>query len=157
MKLTIISIDKAVYVNGISYNNLNLTNIPLNIHALQWIESQGHIEFNDGTPNQEIFELPIWANDAYDIWNKKDLETKEKESLINQEPTIASLTKSQKLDIIRIERDKRLLACDWTQLPDAPSNINKALWANYRQELRDLPSLSNLDLDNPSYPIPPSD
>ena len=39
---------------------------------------------------------------------------------------------------IRAWRDNKLEVSDWTQLPDAP--VDKAAWAAYRQELRDLPS-----------------
>ena len=38
---------------------------------------------------------------------------------------------------LRHWRDGELKATDWTQVEDAP--INKAAWAQYRQELRDLP------------------
>lgn len=42
---------------------------------------------------------------------------------------------------MRAERDKRLTACDWTQLPDTPlSDEQKAAWAAYRQQLRDIPA-----------------
>ena len=37
------------------------------------------------------------------------------------------------------KRNNKLLACDWTQLPDSPlSASKKAEWATYRQELRDM-------------------
>lgn len=38
--------------------------------------------------------------------------------------------------VVRGERNSRLAACDWTQLPDAP--VDAAAWATYRQELRDI-------------------
>lgn len=37
---------------------------------------------------------------------------------------------------VRADRNKRLADCDWTQLPDAP--VDAAVWATYRQELRDI-------------------
>jgi len=38
----------------------------------------------------------------------------------------------------RAQRNARLTACDWTQLPDAPLAPGlKAKWADYRQALRD--------------------
>ncbi len=41
---------------------------------------------------------------------------------------------------VRAQRDARLSACDWTQMPDAPlSSEAKAAWATYRQQLRDVP------------------
>lgn len=38
-------------------------------------------------------------------------------------------------------RNNRLLASDWTQLPDAP--CDRQAWADYRQALRDLPADPN--------------
>jgi len=46
-------------------------------------------------------------------------------------------TDSIKWDQIRIWRDEELRLSDWTQLTDAP--VDKTAWAEYRQELRDLP------------------
>ena len=40
---------------------------------------------------------------------------------------------------IREKRNMRLIASDWTQLPDCPlSDSKKAEWATYRQSLRNL-------------------
>lgn len=47
--------------------------------------------------------------------------------------------KDSALANIRGQRDRLLAACDWTQLPDAPS-AKKADWATYRQALRDFPA-----------------
>jgi hypothetical protein len=47
MKLTIIKDDGAVYKDSVSYNNLSLPTIPSNVHALQWNNDKGHIEFVD--------------------------------------------------------------------------------------------------------------
>lgn len=38
--------------------------------------------------------------------------------------------------IVRTQRNAKLAASDWTQLPDAP--VDAAEWAEYRQELRDV-------------------
>jgi hypothetical protein len=55
---------------------------------------------------------------------------------------------------LRIERDRRLSATDWTQLADVPDG---ARWRPYRQALRDLPALT-ADPLNPEWPeIPGSD
>jgi hypothetical protein len=48
---------------------------------------------------------------------------------------VAERTAVQAADI-RAERNVRLVACDWTQLPDAP--VDSAAWAAYRQALRDV-------------------
>jgi len=39
---------------------------------------------------------------------------------------------------VRAQRNEKLAATDWTQLTDAP--VNSALWATYRQALRDVTS-----------------
>lgn len=55
-------------------------------------------------------------------------------------------------EILRKERNKRLSESDWTQLDD--SNVDKAIWAVYRQSLRDLPH-NTLDPANPVWPDKP--
>ena len=46
----------------------------------------------------------------------------------------------------RAERDRRLVATDWTQLPDAPLSAGqRTAWAAYRAALRALP-------DQPGWP-----
>jgi hypothetical protein len=52
---------------------------------------------------------------------------------------------------IRAERNAKLAACDWTQLPDAP--VDAAAWATYRQELRDITTQNDpFDIIWPSLP-----
>lgn len=42
-------------------------------------------------------------------------------------------------EAVRSDRNLRLSACDWTQLPDCPlSNVQQTAWATYRQALRDI-------------------
>ena len=43
--------------------------------------------------------------------------------------------------VIRAERNRLLVASDWTQLPDAP--VDAAAWATYRQALRDVTTQAN--------------
>lgn len=80
MRLTIIPSDSYVAVNGdSSHIPLDLTscNIPSSVHALQWYDTRGWIEFEDNadpfTPkeqNQDITELPAWAEVAYLVWQQ---------------------------------------------------------------------------------------
>lgn len=67
------------------------------------------------------------------------------------------ISTEEKLQYIREERDKRLLASDYTQLQDVIALNGEQLtaqWQTYRQALRDMINES-LDLDNPVFPIPP--
>ena len=54
---------------------------------------------------------------------------------------------------VRSERNRRLAACDWTQLPDAP--VDRQEWATYRQELRDVSSQTGFPW-NVVWPSEPS-
>ena len=58
------------------------------------------------------------------------------------------------LNDLRISRNRRLLACDWTQCRDVTLS-NDADWKTYRQALRDLPANTS-DPTNPTWPTPPS-
>jgi len=55
---------------------------------------------------------------------------------------------------VRRERNERLAASDWTQLPDAPTD--RLAWATYRQSLRDLPQHYS-GIGPIPWPSPPSD
>ena len=77
MKMTIISSDNTVYVDGVAKMELDLTTcgIPSDVHALQWFDVKGWIEFNDDgdpftprPPNEIIESLPQWALNCYDVW-----------------------------------------------------------------------------------------
>jgi hypothetical protein len=68
MKLTIIISDKAVYKDGLCYTNLIWEGTPINVHALQWLDVLGSIEFDNGAPNEDITVLPDWANNAVAAW-----------------------------------------------------------------------------------------
>jgi hypothetical protein len=46
---------------------------------------------------------------------------------------------------VRADRDTRLSACDWTQVADA--QVDKAVWATYRQALRDVPAQAGFPHD----------
>jgi hypothetical protein len=77
MRLTIIPTDNTVYVENQPKLGLDLSacGIPQDVHALQWYETRGWIEpTNDEDPftpaldNIDIYELPQWALDCYQIW-----------------------------------------------------------------------------------------
>lgn len=62
-------------------------------------------------------------------------------------------------DQLRARRTALLARCDWTQVGDAPlSPEQKAAWAAYRQELRDLPAdQPDASPDTINWPEPPND
>lgn len=103
MRLTIVAVDNAVYVDGVSYSNLNLSSIPSNVHALQWYDTYGEIEFKrqfvDGQinhpANQVITELPSWANDAKSTWDAAKVAEEEEKARLAAEAEAARLLAEQ--------------------------------------------------------------
>lgn len=73
MKVTIITADNAVYKDGVSYSDLDLSScgIPSNVSALQWQDTSGWIEDKSAlVDNQTITELPAWATACVAKWDE---------------------------------------------------------------------------------------
>ena len=83
------------------------------------------------------------------------------ESEIDAELT--RLANAEPMRLLRVERDKLLAACDWTQSRDLTLS-NDDDWKTYRQALRDLPvsaspkldSNGDLDMTSITFPTEPS-
>lgn len=71
-RVTIVVDDGAVVTDICSYTMLDFAacGIPSNIHALQFLNGIGHIEFRGGGPNQVIETLPIWAVNCLSKWEE---------------------------------------------------------------------------------------
>jgi hypothetical protein len=67
-------------------------------------------------------------------------------------PLFPDATNEQKWEQIKLWRNAELKESDWTQILDAPTD--KAAWAFYRQELRDLPAQGGL-ADEAIFPVAP--
>lgn len=72
-KLTIIVDDKAVYIDGYAYLNLDLSFVDDGVHALHWNVDNGWIE-RIGFADELITKLPDWAEKCISEWNKKHIE-----------------------------------------------------------------------------------
>lgn len=71
------------------------------------------------------------------------------------QPVIDSITPEQALELVRIERNRRLSECDWTQLVDvALTSAQVTRWRIYRQELRDM--MDGFAWNRTTWPTPPS-
>lgn len=84
MRLTIIPSDSSVYVDGVCYHDIDLTWIPeidgKIVHAVQWFDNKGHIEFVSRDENLEITKLKLDGvydfEKAIDLWNEREEEHK---------------------------------------------------------------------------------
>ena len=126
MKLTIIPIDGAVYEDEISYLGLVWEGTPSNVHALQWQDIAGWIEYVD-QPNEDIIVLPEWADNAMAAWTVAN-------TPIPPEPPTAEQNKATAAQL--------LTNTDWTTIPDVANPINDPYLANqdefiaYRNTIR---------------------
>jgi hypothetical protein len=103
MRLTIIAEDGAVYVDSVSYSNLDLSFIPSDVHALQWYNTYGELEFKRSFVNGQIVhpanemltELPEWANTAKNVWDAAKLAETEVKLAAEQAGEAARLAAEQ--------------------------------------------------------------
>ena len=140
MKLTIIPSDGAVYENGVCYANLTWSGTPLDIHALQWQDGTGWIEFNDGKQNLEINSLPDWADNAMAAWTVANTP---------QPPTPPTVEEN------KATASQKLYDTDWTTIPDVsdstksnPYLTNVSEFLTYRNAVRQYainPISGNID------------
>lgn len=129
MKLTIIPSDGAVYENGVCYSDLTWAGTPSNVHALQWDTDSGWLEFNDGSPNEPITVLPMWAANAEIAWTEANTPKP-------PEPPTAEQNKATAMGL--------LSATDWVNQPDvrntavSPHLVNGAEFDAYRLQVRQI-------------------
>lgn len=73
MKITIIREDQAVYVDGVSFASLDLSFMDQTIHAVQWKDTKGWIEYVDTDDGTKLANEPIEDfapfQSALDAWN----------------------------------------------------------------------------------------
>jgi hypothetical protein len=128
MKLTIIPSDGAVYEDGLCYLNLVWEGTPPNVHALQWQDIAGWIEYID-QPNEDITVLPEWADNAMAVWTVAN-------TPIPPEPPTTEQNKATASSL--------LADTDWTTIADVADPINSPYLANqdefitYRNEIRKI-------------------
>ena len=134
MKLSIIPSDGAVCKDDLCYINLTWEGTPIDVHALQWFDVTGWIEFIDESkPNENITQLPEWANNAMASWQIAYNEAH------NPPPPPSPPTAEQN----KQKATNLLSATDWTTIADVSdptksnpylANVNEFL--SYRNEVR---------------------
>lgn len=131
-----------------------------NGQVLEWGTRLGMLN----TAGNMVTEIDITANlvpDAFRIVNGQIVESPRPAgpSDLRYDPTTGNWVEpfsaadrlAKRTADVRAERDAKLRATDWTQLPDAP--VDTSAWAAYRQSLRDLPAQANFP--DISWPVDP--
>jgi hypothetical protein len=135
MKLTIIPVDGAVGKDSKFYNGLALSscNIPSDVHALQWNDTAGWIEYNSSEiDNETITQLPAWANCCVTKWDEK-----------NNQPTPDPLPPTAEEN--KSTAIGKLYDTDWAAMPDVsdstksnPYLVNVQDFVTYRSTVRQI-------------------
>lgn len=148
MRVTIINLDNSVSVNGKTHFNIDFSEFPDNIHAVQWYETYGEIEYvideNGVKPANERIDTIEPFTFLLDRWELAEVQ--ENEKIKANQPT--------KEQMVITKRNAMLIGSDWTQLADvALSQEKKQEWATYRQALRDITDQPNFpDVSFPTKP-----
>ena len=80
----------------------------------------------------------------------------EEETAAEQETAYRARIDNEVAAKVRVERDAKLAACDWTVLTDSPlTTAKKTEWKTYRTALRDIPSDSGFP-HSVTWPTEPS-
>ena len=143
MRLVVIKEDNMIEIDGEALN-FDFA-IDENIHAIQWYETSGVVEYKDGTPNLEITDitpyqyLVVAHTDYRNLLEAKEIE-EEEAYLVG-------------FGTLRARRDRLLSESDYTMLPDY-TGTDVAEWVTYRQALRDLPD-GYVPVKNATYPVKP--
>lgn len=115
--------------------------------------------------NHDLFDEKTHKSDGYEyqIFDDRVVETIKIVPLSTQEILLNDARKREEFfEYLRGERNRRLSESDWTQLADVyRSQEWKNNWEDYRQQLRDLPSLyqennTDVDFNSIAWPTKPS-
>ena len=100
MRLSIIPCDKSVYIDGVSYLDVDMTWVPKiegkEIHAVQWFNDEGEVEFVGNFENLKIKKLGVFEK-AIKLWNAKKAEDdKLKQQQLEEEERLLMQQEEQK-------------------------------------------------------------
>lgn len=159
MRLTIIPEDRFISIDGRGLLNIeqDFSWIPSDVHAVQWYDTWGEIEYKDSKPNLKIENIGIFQQAVENFNNEID-------RIVEKEIADAAAIEAARdyWEELRVLRNQRLSDCDWTQVNDVQlSEDKKGEWILYRQQLRDLPNnITNpkplvLDMSHSDWPVKP--
>jgi len=118
-----------VGLEPISLADLSWTDPQLGVQDCAWLPEQ------DASPALGQFE--VYGEETFTLGDGVVIVTRA--VLPMPQDQIDTLTAEQAAQV-RAERNAKLSASDWTQVVDAP--VDQAVWATYRQALRDITSQS---------------
>lgn len=149
MRITIVPDDQFVSKDSVGYHGIDMTNLDPTIHAVQWFDTEGWIEYKEYwdskekkivKPENKIIDNIDDFQTQLDEWDQADYNA--------HHPEVVPNTKELNVVIAK----QKLIDSDWSQLPDVKiSNVEE--FSTYRQWLRDF--ISSPQEGNIDWPLEP--
>jgi hypothetical protein len=146
MRVVIIPSDNLITVDGFSSANVDLSSIPADVHAMQWFDSHGWLEFNRDSEGRKPPNEDLESLDAYQAVIAECLQHKQNAEALAAIEQAGGLPDA---DSVKKLAQGELTRTDWTQLPDV-NLLNKAEFAVYRDWCRKM-YLNPMNPDDPSF------
>ena len=138
MRLIIIPSDTFCSINGVGYSGIDMSSMPLDVHAVQWFETEGWVEFVEVAGEVRKPNEPITSIEPYQTviseWETADYNAKNPPP----PPPPTAAQNKQKATIL-------LQGTDWTQIPSVadPAQSNPYLgnvdaFTAYRNQIREI-------------------
>lgn len=146
--VTIVPSDRLIMVNGAALRFA--FSAPANLHALQWHEGKGHRELTDA-PNQSLCGEAQYAGEVAPyvaLWEAEKARLEAEAAAAEAARLAEHNSPEARAQRLRAERDVRMASTDYRMAADYPlDEAQRALWAAYRQALRDLPQQEGFPWD----------
>lgn len=140
-RVTVVPSDKLILVNG---EPMRFTySAPENLHALQWHDGSGHLEFTDHRPNEPLKEEDYTEKvlPYVQLWEAEKNRLAEEEKKAEAARLEEYNSEPARFERLRAERDRRLSATDYLMTSDYPlTDEQRAAVTAYRTALRELPA-----------------
>ena len=148
MKLTIIRNMGLVHVDGTGYDELDMSGVPAEVHAVQWNGTEGEIEYvSNDVPNEYITALPSWVDAPIAARQVKI----DEEAAAQAAAEAYAASDEGKAVAVRAERDALIAETDWWASSDL---VMSPAQRNYRQALRDITSQAGFP-QSITWPVKP--
>jgi hypothetical protein len=160
--VTVVPSDRVILVNGealqFDADSFILMSGHDGVHAIQWHEGKGHIEFEDGSPNKEIkgkadyksqieYYVGLFDKETARLAKEKEEAEKAAEEFYNSE--------EQRWVRLRTKRNELIAETDYLMMEDYPiTDECRAAFEGYRQALRDITSQDGAPWTDDTIPWP---
>ena len=159
--VTVVPSDKVIIVDGnpLQFETaFDLESGHNGVHAIQWHEGKGNIEFEDGSPNKELegeddyegqiaYYVGLFDDETARLAKVKAEAEKAAEELYNSE--------EQRWIRLRAKRNELIAETDYLMMEDYPiTDECRAAFEAYRQALRDITSQDGAPWTDDTIPWP---